>query len=43
MGIEASGTDAALIPTTEDNLICRVAAATAARRGRTLPAVSPEN
>jgi homoserine kinase len=26
-----------LIPTTEDNLICRVAAATAKRRGRTLP------
>jgi homoserine kinase len=37
MEIKASGVDAALIPTTEDNLICRVAAATANRRGRTLP------
>jgi homoserine kinase len=37
MRLEATGVDAALIPTTEDNLICRVAAATAKRRGRTLP------
>jgi homoserine kinase len=37
MRIEATGVDAELIPTTEDNLICRVAAATAKRRGRTLP------
>jgi len=37
MQIQATGVDAALIPTTEDNLICRVAAATANRRGRTLP------
>jgi homoserine kinase len=37
MRLEATGIDAELIPTTEDNLICRVAAATAKRRGRTLP------
>ena len=37
MRLEATGVDAALIPATEDNLICRVAAATAKRRGRTLP------
>lgn len=35
--IEATGINAERIPTTEDNLICRVAAATAKRRGRTLP------
>jgi len=35
--IEANGVDAGLIPTTGDNLICRVAAATAERRNRTLP------
>ena len=35
--IEVKGVDASSIPTTEDNLICRVAAATAARRKRTLP------
>jgi homoserine kinase len=35
--IEATGVDSALIPTTEDNLICKVAAATAQRRNRTLP------
>jgi homoserine kinase len=37
MEIKTSGVDAELIPTTEENLICRVAAATAERRGRTLP------
>ncbi|HLQ77854.1 MAG TPA: homoserine kinase [Terriglobia bacterium] len=35
--IEATGVDATLIPTTENNLICRVAAAVAKRRNRTLP------
>jgi len=35
--IEVKGVDASSIPTTEDNLICKVAAATAARRKRTLP------
>jgi homoserine kinase len=37
MKIEVTGVDAALIPTTEDNLICKVAAAAAVRRKRTLP------
>src|SRR5262245_906415 len=37
MGIEASGVDAALIPTTTDNLIYRVALAAAKMRGRMLP------
>jgi homoserine kinase len=37
MRIEATGIDASSIPLTVDNLICRVAAATAKRRGRTLP------
>jgi homoserine kinase len=36
--IEARGVDQALIPTTADNLIVRVAQATAEMRGRTLPA-----
>ena len=35
--IEATGIDAKLIPTTEENLICRVVASVAKRRGRTLP------
>src|SRR5215471_3908048 len=35
--VEVSGVDSALIPTTEENLICKVAAATAKRRNRTLP------
>ena len=37
MQIEVKGLDAGLIPTTEDNLICKVAEAAAKRRKRMLP------
>ena len=35
--IEATGVDRALIPTTGENLVCRVAQSVAAKRGRVLP------